>query len=134
VDLSVWRRASQLATDLDAVPAFVAGIKLAPGGERLVEELGIEAQPTLDVAVRAEGDVPVLRGLMRLGETRGIAAKLRLLARELFPTPTFMRLSSPLARRGPLGLTAAYAVRPLWILWRLPAAFRAYRRARRAAQ
>jgi Uncharacterised nucleotidyltransferase len=130
VDRHVWEEAAALAVELDAIPAFAAGIRLAPGGPELLDVLSIAAAPTVDVAVYAAGNVPVLRGLWRLEQASG-RDKFGLLARELVPTPAFMRASSPLARRGPLGLGAAYAIRPLWLASRLPSAYRALRRARR---
>ncbi|MDP9270163.1 MAG: nucleotidyltransferase family protein [Chloroflexota bacterium] len=131
---STWEQAITIADELDAFPAFAAGIGLAPGGERLLGELGISAELNLDLAVRREGNVPVIRGIARLRETSGVAARGRLLARELVPSRTFMREWSAVARRGGVGLAAAYAIRPFWLAWRLPPAYAAYRRARRAAR
>ncbi len=126
---SLWEEAAELAQELDALGAFAAGIRRAPAGERLLRELGVDAEITFDLAVRAEGDVPTIRGLSRLREARGVEARAVLLARELFPTPTFMRRWSAIARRGRVGLAAAYAIRPFWLAWHLIPAYRAYRRA-----
>jgi hypothetical protein len=54
----------------------------------------------------------------------------RLVGHKLAPPATFMHKWSPLARRGPLGLAAAYVWRPFWILSRTPDALRAWARAR----
>jgi hypothetical protein len=128
---SVWEDAAALARQLDALPAFAAGVGRAAGGDELLRELGVDAKWNLDLAVRAEGDVPMLRGLSTLRHTRGMAARVRLVGQELFPTVAFMRAWSPRARRGFLGLAAAYASRPFWIARNLIPAYRAYRRARR---
>jgi hypothetical protein len=130
----VWAEAAAMARELDAVPAFTSGLALVPGGEPLLRELGVEREWTLDLAVRAEGEVPMTRGLTRLSATPGLAGKLRLLGRELFPTPAFMREWSPLARRGGAGLAAAYAIRPWWLVRHIVPAVRAYRRAWRRSR
>jgi hypothetical protein len=69
---------------------------------------------------------------MRLLEPGSTRARLRLLWAELLPSPAFMRLWSPLARRGKRGLLCAYLWRPLWLLWHLPAGLRDLARARRS--
>ena len=97
-------------------------------------DLGIVADPTLDLTVRAAGDVPMSLGLAQLSQTPGVVPKMRLVIRELFPTPVFMREWSPLAERGLLWLAAAYAFRPIWLVWRFVPAYRTYRRARRTTQ
>jgi hypothetical protein len=66
---SVWNDAATLAGELEAVPAFVAGLSQAQGGGRVLRKLGLSAGMTADLAVRAEGDVPLIRGLSRLSET-----------------------------------------------------------------
>jgi ABC-type Na+ transport system ATPase subunit NatA len=126
---SIWQDATAHARELDALAAFAAGIRQAPAGDQLLLELGVDAETTLDVAVRAEGDVPTIRGLSRLVEAHGARARAGLLARELWPTPSFMRRWSAIARRGRLGLATAYAIRPFWLAWHLVPAYRAYRRA-----
>jgi hypothetical protein len=57
-----------------------------------------------------------------------------MLAREVVPTVKFMQWWSPLARRGRGGLLLAYLWRPLYLITRTPAAVRAVRHARKAAQ
>ena len=81
--------------------------------------------------LRASSMPAVAGGLDRLGRTPGIKAKTRLLARELFPTPEFMRIWSPLARRGGIHLALAYLWRPVSLLTKLPTAITALRHARR---
>jgi hypothetical protein len=78
--------------------------------------------------------VPVAHGLERLAATHGPGPKARLLTRKLIPTRSFMRVWSPLARRGQLGLALAYAYRPFWLLAKLPGALRAHTEARRVAR
>jgi hypothetical protein len=71
---------------------------------------------------------------MRLLEHDSGRERLRLLGAELFPSAAFMRVWSPMARRGWVGLLCAYLVRPLWLLWQLPTGLRDLSRARRAAR
>jgi hypothetical protein len=63
-------------------------------------------------------------------QARGMRDRARLVGHKLAPPATFMRKWSPLERRGPLGLAAAYVWRPFWILSRTPHALRAWARAR----
>jgi hypothetical protein len=51
-------------------------------------------------------------------QARGMRDRARLVGHKLAPPATFMRKWSPLERRGPLGLAAAYVWRPFWILSR----------------
>jgi hypothetical protein len=99
----------------------------------MIERLAFRAPPDLGAAARAQGAIDMLGGLVILRSTPGAGPKARLVAREAFPTRAFMRTWSPLARRGPAGMAAAYAHRPFWLARRLPAAYRAYRRARAAS-
>jgi hypothetical protein len=129
----VWRAARLLAQRLDALPAFATGLRLHPAGRQLADQLGLANQTTPEVALRADTPLPVSRGLARLARTPGVRAKTALLARELFPTVEFMRIWAPLARRGRLGLLAAYAWRIPWLVWHGVPALRAWRRAKRKA-
>jgi hypothetical protein len=128
-----WRAARRLAMRLDALPRFTAGLAVRPLGRELIERLGL--QGTLDVrsALYAGGAPPaVADGLARLRETDGIGPRVRLLARALVPTRASLRFTHPrLARLGTVGLALAYLYRPVWLLAKLPAALRAYSRARR---
>jgi hypothetical protein len=126
-----WHEAAALAARLDGTPAFASGLRLTPAGEEIARRLGVERTSSLKTALR-ESEVPLAEGLGELARAPGLGAKLRLAARELVPTPAFMRWWSPLARRGRLGLALAYALRPLALLARLPRAAWAIWRARRA--
>ena len=54
-----------------------------------------------------------------------------IVVRQVLPPPDYLRFRSPLARRGPVGLAAAYAARPVWLARHAPRAVRAWRAARR---
>lgn len=129
-----WRRAAALAERLEGVSAFAAGLRLLPDGEELAGQLGLSHELTPEVALLSTSPPPVAPGLLRLSQTPGVRAKAALLGRELVPGTTFLRATSPLARRGRAGLAASYALRPLWLLWKLPPAVLAVRRARRASR
>ena len=129
-----WGAAHDLAMRLDSVPRFVAGLAMRPRGTELIDRLRIDFRTDVPSAMYALGIPPVALGIERLSTTRGFRARIRLVARELIPTPSFMRLWSPLADRGILGLACAYVYRPFWILLKLPVAVRAHRRARQVAE
>ncbi|HKP21796.1 MAG TPA: nucleotidyltransferase family protein [Thermoleophilaceae bacterium] len=132
LDYELWTQAAELARELRALPAFSAGLRLVEGGRPLAESLGIADVRSLHMEVRAQR-VPLAEGIAQIYTTRGLRAKLRLLWRELFPRPAFMRWWSPLANRGGLGLALAYLWRPIWLVAHLPRAVRTVRRARQAA-
>lgn len=129
-----WQRAAVLAERISAGPAFGAGLRLVAEGRDVARSLELPSSLTLETAFRATGLPPTAPGLLRLTETKGFGAKLRLLGRELIPRSAFMRSVSPLARRGTAGLVLAYLWRPFWLAGHAPAAWRAVRRARRAAR
>lgn len=134
IPVSVWRDAAALAHELDATSAFAVGLRLRPDGVRLAAELGLASDLTPEVVLRSRTPPPLSRGFGRLARTGGVGAKARLIARELVPSPEFMRFSSSLARRGPLGLAAAYVWRTVWLALRAPAGLLAWRRATREAR
>ena len=91
-------------------------------------------KPPLEIALRSRGGAPALAfGIDWLISSPGLRGKGRLVLRKIFPPVSFVRAWSPLARRGRVGLVAAYAYRPLWVLWRVGPALRALARARRRA-
>jgi hypothetical protein len=129
-----WTEALALARALDAEAAFADGLGLVPGGMVLAERFGLSAAPGVRRRLLWAGapwGAVVLDELRARGSFRARAA---LVARLLVPPPGLLRQSTPLARRGRLGLTAAYLARPVRLLARLPAAALALRRARRDAR
>ncbi len=132
VDPATWRAAASLARELDAEPAFVAGLGRVAGGRDLIGELGL-------------GDVRLPRHLRLLGGTRphtaagieavlstpGVLARANLVAVKLVPSTGFMRAAYPLARRGRRGLAASYLWRPLDLLLHLPSGLAGWLRAAR---
>jgi Uncharacterised nucleotidyltransferase len=127
-----WNEAAALARELDATASFGLGLRLAPAGERLADSLGLPAAGSVPEALHAAGAPGGALALERLARS-GPRARATLLARTAFPPPQHLRYFHPLARRGRLGLAAAYLVRPLDLARKLPGAVRAWRRARAAA-
>jgi hypothetical protein len=128
-----WAESAKLARQLDGVAAFSAGLRVRDDGRVLAYRLGIASVISIDTELQ-EGGVPLAAGLHELSEAQGGRTKLKLAAREVVPTPGFMRFWAPrLTRRGRAGLAVAYVWRPFWLIRRLPAAVRELRRARRKA-
>lgn len=126
-----WRAAAALAEEWEALDYFVVGLGLDPAGSQLLDRLGIERDPGTAAVMRGEGMPRAQRGLEQLGRAGDPIARARLIARKTFPNAELMRMWKPLAHRGRVGLALAYAWRPLWLLWQLGPALRAYLRARR---
>jgi Uncharacterised nucleotidyltransferase len=126
---ATWERAHELALELDAAPAFAAGLGLTAAGRRLATALGVEAGGSQAARLRI-AKVPLAEGFAELAAAPGARGKLALLRRELFPTPAFMRWWTPLARRGRLGLALAYPWRWAWLAARAVPGYRAWRRER----
>jgi hypothetical protein len=114
-----WREAAAIAEELDAMAAFTLGLGLLPEGRALAGRLGLVDERLARAANTADSSARLALGLDRLARTPGVRAKVALVRHEVVPTRDFMRWWSPLARRGPLGLAAAYAWRPLWLIRQL---------------
>ncbi len=130
VDEGVWRAAAALADDLGALDAFHTGLRLVPAGQLLAARLGIETGSRVEVALVGERSRAPAVSIERFAATNDLRTRLSMIRHKLFPPKTFIHLWSPLGRRGRAGLFAAYAWRPVWVLLRVPAAVRAWRRAR----
>ena len=128
-----WRRASALAGRLGAGEAFASGLALLPAGADLAERLRLHQRASVEMRLHAETMQPTVLGLKWMLESRSWRSRAQRLWRELLPPPEFIRVWRPLARRGPGGLAAAYVWRPLWLMWKAPAALRQLLRVRRDA-
>jgi hypothetical protein len=135
VPLSTWEEAANLAIRLQAIETFAAGIRMTPHGPVLAEKLGLPTHQPMAVTLRSGGARPLSVGLDWLinAETPP-SGKARLVLRKFFPPPSYLRAWTPLARRGPLGLAAAYAWRVLWVTWRTGPAILAWSRARKRSR
>lgn len=132
----LWIETVRLADQVRALGSLAAGLRLVvPSGVELADRLGLPRQAPLEIALRSRGGAPALAfGIDWLISSPGLRGKGRLVLRKIFPPVSFVRAWSPLARRGRVGLAAAYAYRPLWVLWRVGPALRAVARARRRAR
>ena len=133
LDEETWRAACELARVLEALPAFACGLGLLEEGSAIAARLPLPTETTLEARLLATSPPPGAMGIEHLARATGAAARARIVARKLVPTRRFMRAWSPLARRGSLGLGAAYLGRPLWLVAKAPSGLRAWHRARRAS-
>jgi hypothetical protein len=135
VPQATWVQATVLAGELDAIPAFGAGIRLIPAGESLATALGLPIGQRIDRELAGSEVFHVAQGIKWMLETPGLLRKVTFLARKVVPPPATMRLRSSLARRGILGLAAAYvwrAVRLSWYALRMVPDWVRFRQARRS--
>jgi hypothetical protein len=129
--LDTWQEAARLAEQLDATAAFVTGLRLWPEGELVAQRVGLESKASVETLLRAQSPPHLTLGFEKLRTLEGRGAKARFVARKLIPPPANMRFMTPLARKGPLGLAAAYLVRLGWLVRHAGGGFRAWARARR---
>lgn len=130
-DLETWRAAALLAERLNATPAFATGLRLHPHGVPLAVELHLPEDRPFEVALSALTPPPGAQSLYALATTRGSRRKIAVLTRRLVPPVAYMRYTSALARRGPLGVAAAYLCRPFVLAYRFGPAVRTLWRASR---
>ena len=126
-----WERASRLAGVLAATVNFVSGVRLVEGGPELAERIGLPSPELVDAASGPHSPTRLALGFARLAEEPSLRGKLAIARQEVAPSAEHMRWWSPLARRGPLGLAAAYGWRFLQLLWRTPPSLLAWRRSTR---
>jgi hypothetical protein len=127
----LWREALAVAERLDAIEAFAAGLRRLPEGAALADRLGLPETRSVATALKASDAPHEALTVAHLAETRGAGAKAKIVANRLFPSPSYMRFRSALARRGRVGLAAAYAVRPFSVAARAPRAVKAWKDASR---
>jgi hypothetical protein len=129
-----WADAAGIAEELAALPAFAAGLRLLPQGAALAERLGLPEEASTAIILRAATAPPTALGFDWLASRPGLAAKAAFLAGKIVPPVEFMRDWSPLARQGTVGLAAAYAWRPVWLLAHAAPGMRAWLEARQEAR
>ena len=136
VEMGTWRAAATLAARVEATEAFAAGLRILPAGRDLAGRLDLPDHVSTGTLLHLAGEPRLALGIERLAAAEGARAKAALLGRKVLPEPEFMRAWSSLARRGPLGMAAAYIWRPIYLLAAAPGAAwnwaRAHRRARRS--
>jgi len=127
-----WRRAARLADRLDATINFASGLRLVDSGAELAECIGLPSASLIDAARGPYSSTRLALGFARLADEPTWRGRLAIGRREVAPSPEHMRWWSPIARRGPLGLAAAYVWRFLQLLWRAPPSLLAWRRSMRS--
>lgn len=130
LDLRAWEGAQALAAQLGAAEAFAAGLALSETGKRLGRRLAAETSLSTEYRLRANTVSYPAWALHRIVTVPGSARRLRVIAEVLVPPPANVRKFFPLARRGPLGLTAVYLLRPPRLAARILPALFEYIRAR----
>jgi hypothetical protein len=133
--LDTWKAAASIAEEIHATDALVDGLRLLPTGREVLHRLNLEGTPRLQTAL-AHADLPrstagYALALEELGHVPGFKAKGVWLRARLVPPAVFMRYWTPLARRGPAGLVAAYVWRWVWLAKTAVPGLVAWLRARR---
>lgn len=113
-DDSKWDEIIGLAGQLHALPSFAVGLCRVEPAHAIVEAHDLRRLVTRD-ALMASSGVPTATGLQRLARARG-RERLRLIARELVPTPDGVRYWRPQAAESRKHLLIAYAIRPIYLL------------------
>ena len=129
----LWRDAVDVARLIGALDSFSAGLLLLDQGSALVTTLSLPHPTSVDALMRAHSAPPAARNIEWFMSRPTLREKLKLLIQKVVPSPSFLRARSTLARRGWLGLAAAYVWRPVSLLVRLVPGVIAWRRARRDA-
>lgn len=130
----IWRNAARLAAEVEATPAFAAGLRLLPAGARLAQQLELPATDALAWEMQHRDLRP--RGTFHLkafAEAGSPRERLGALRRALLPNREWIEWQDPRAAEGRLQLLVARAKHiaraPVWAA----RAWRYRRRARRAA-
>ncbi|MDQ3897672.1 MAG: nucleotidyltransferase family protein [Actinomycetota bacterium] len=132
LDRSDWVEATKVAEEIGALEAFAAGLRILPAGRVLADDLALTRTMSVELALRTRSVTQNAIFFERLADTAGARNKIRLLVRKMFPTAATLRLNSPLANRGRLGLLCAWAVHPFSVAVRFVPAFLAWFQARRS--
>lgn len=130
--LDGWRSALEVVKEIDALEFFSQGLRLLPEGQEVADKLDLP-------------DVVKTELLLRFGPNRSArtidafvraswADRARLIAELVLPARQVMLEAYPFARRGPLGLVAAYLWRPFALVGRTVRALPEWWNARREAR
>ena len=133
-DDGIWRIAAELASELDAVDAFTAGLRLDPQGAALARRLDLPSRVSTGAALRAGSPPPLALGFEQLARAPGTGARVWIVARKLLPPADFIRHWDPRAAQSRPALLRAYLRRPLWLLRLAPRGLWAWYRARRSVR
>jgi hypothetical protein len=130
-DVETWAAAARLAVELDSAAEFAAGLRRLPTGSVVADSLELPTERSVGIRLRSGSPPAMALGLDWLVTRPGTQAKLAFAASKVLPPPEFMRAWSRIARRGRVGLGAAYVLRLGWIARHAGPAIWAWLRARR---
>jgi hypothetical protein len=133
LDDHTWAAAYELAGRLDAVDPFGVGLRLVDSGSALARRIGVPGTSSVQATLQGSAPPPVALGFEQLAQARGLG-RVEVLLRKAVPPPGFVRHWWPPAARNRRWLIVGYLYRPLWLLQKAPAGFRAWRQARRVAK
>jgi Uncharacterised nucleotidyltransferase len=125
-----WEEAADLAARLDSTSSFSAGLRLTARGAELADVLGLDHGAPITVRLSAANAPAGSHAVGSFAGARGVSEALAVVRGTLIPPPVRLKRIDPLARRGALGLIAAYLRRPWLVARRLLPAWRAWREAR----
>jgi hypothetical protein len=134
LSLEDWQEVRQVADRLQALPAFGAGLRLLPRGRTVATELALPETTSVDTVLRSTSAPTMALGFDWLWRTHGLRRKAWFVTRKIAPPPEFMRAWTPPALRGRGGLAVAYLWRIVWLAFRAPPAYIAWRKAARATR
>jgi Uncharacterised nucleotidyltransferase len=134
LSLEEWRIVSQMAEKLEALSALSAGLRLLPRGSSLATQLALPETTSVETVLRSASAPTMSLGFDWLSKTHGFRRRTTFVTRKIFPHRAFMCAWTPLARRGRLGLAAAYLWRVTSLTARAAPAYIAWRKAQRAAR
>jgi hypothetical protein len=127
-----WQAAAALAARVDSTGAFAQGLRLTPRGAAMAAALGLPEETSVMTRLLAANAPAGSQVIEAVTGADGPGGAVRAIRRSLFPRPTRLRGLDPLARRGALGLVAAYVRRPVLVVWRIGPSWRAWKAARSA--
>jgi Uncharacterised nucleotidyltransferase len=134
LQFETWQSARELARRLEATSAFATGLRLLPSGEGVAHRLNLDMEARVETLLRSTSPPHLALGFAELHAIRGLRAKLRFIARKLFPPRAYVAIDWPRAERGRLGLLLAYCERLVWLVRNSGPGFRAWMKARRDAR
>ncbi|MDQ6616492.1 MAG: nucleotidyltransferase family protein [Actinomycetota bacterium] len=131
VPIDTWRAAATLADQLGATAAFAAGLRLCPPGRAVAAELGLPDLPGVELTLRVRSAPHESLFFEHLSVAPGVAAKVKLVSRKLWPTNAYLKSGAPEAVGLRCGLAVARCRRLASLTRRAPPALRAWYQARR---
>ena len=112
---------------------WLAGSRRLLEGETLADRLNLDKEASVLTVLRATSPPHLALGFAELHAIRGLRAKLRFIARKLFPPRAYVAIDWPRAERGRLWMLFAYCQRLVWLIRNSGPGFRAWMKARREA-